>query len=268
MYKDFYGFKEKPFSKTPDPRFLFLSRVHREALARLQYAVEEREVALLTGEIGCGKTTLSRALMDTMGEGYKFCFIFNPRLNAVEFLRIIARSLDIETPPSSKDDLLTVITKTIYRMHDSGICPVIVIDEAQLIPDRDVFDEIRLLTNFQLDDRNLMSFVIMGQPELLPMLSHQMYEPLRQRIAIHYHLKPLDIQETLEYLDFRVETAGGSPGIFAPDAVQRIYEISGGVPRKINIIATNALLIGFGKDAAIIDGSIIDEIKEEVTLQC
>jgi len=266
MYKEFYGFREKPFSKTPDPRFLFMSRGHREALARLQYAVEEREVALLTGDIGCGKTTLSRALMDSVGTAYRFCFIFNPKLNALEFLRILARNLDLDNPPAAKDDLLTVITEALYRYHGEGRCPVIVIDEAQLIPDREVFDEIRLLTNYQLDDRNLISFIIMGQPELRKRLAHSVYEPLRQRVAIQYHLKPLDVEETLEYIDFRLEIAGGTPGLFTPDAVQMIYDLSGGVPRRINIIATNALLVGFGKDAALIDGAIIEELKGEVTL--
>jgi type II secretory pathway predicted ATPase ExeA len=159
-----------------------------------------------------------------------------------------------------------VITEALYRYHGEGRCPVIVIDEAQLIPDREVFDEIRLLTNYQLDDRNLISFIIMGQPELRKRLAHSVYEPLRQRVAIQYHLKPLDVEETLEYIDFRLEIAGGMPGLFTPDAVQMIYDLSGGVPRRINIIATNALLVGFGKDSALIDGAIIEELKGEVTL--
>lgn len=266
MYKEFYGLAEKPFSKTPDPRFLYLSAGHREALARLQYVVEERELALLTGDIGCGKTTISRALMDSMGDAYRFCFIFNPRLTALELLRVIARDLSVETPPAGKDELLREITEALYRFHRQGCCPVIVIDEAQLIPDREIFDEIRLLTNFQLDDRNLLSVIIMGQPELRRILAAPVYEPFRQRIAINYHLSPLDLEETLEYLDFRVEVAGGSPGLFSPDAVQKIYELSGGVPRKINVIATNALLEGFGRDAAWIDAAIIEQMTDELTI--
>ena len=266
MYKDYYGFREKPFSKTPDPRFLYLSNGHREALARLQYVLEEREMALLTGEIGCGKTTISRALMDEMGDGYRFCFVFNPRLTAMELLRVIARGLGIEFPSNAKDDLLGEITGALYRFHTQGCLPVIVIDEAQLIPDREIFDEIRLLTNFQLDDHNLLSIVLMGQPELRKILGAPVYEPFRQRIAMNYHLRPLDLEETLEYLDFRVEVAGGSPGIFTPDAVQRIFELSGGVPRRINIIATNALLEGFGRNAAMIDGSIIEDMTTELVI--
>ena len=266
MYKEFYGLTEKPFSKTPDPRYLYLSRGHQEALARLQYVIEERELALLTGDIGCGKTTISRALMDSMGDAYHFCFIFNPRLNAIEFLRGIARGLRVERPATAKDELLEEITGELYRFHQERRCPVMVIDEAQMIPDREIFDEIRLLTNFQLDDRNLLSVIIMGQPELRRMLAAPMYEPFRQRIAINYHLKPLDLEETLEYLDFRIEVAGGSPGLFSPDAVQRIFELSGGVPRRINVIATNALLEGFGRGAAWVEGSIIEGLKGELSI--
>lgn len=266
MYKDFYSLREKPFSKTPDPRFLYLSKGHQEALARLQYVIEERELALLTGDIGCGKTTISRALMDAMGEGYFFCFVINPRLGPNEFLRIIARDLTIASPSEKKDELLREITEALFRFHEQGICPVLIIDEAQMIPDREVFDEIRLLTNFQLDDRNLLSVIVMGQPELRKMLAVPTYEPFRQRIAINYHLLPLSLEETQEYLDFRMEVAGGSTGLFSPDAIQRIYELSGGVPRRINVIATNALLEGFGRDAAWIDASIIEEMTHELAI--
>lgn len=266
MYKEFYGLREKPFSKTPDPRFLYLSKGHQEALARLQYVLEERELALLTGEIGCGKTTISRALMDSMGDAYHFSFIFNPRLNAMEFLRGIARGLLVEDPSANKDELLREITDALYRFHQEGRCPVFVIDEAQLVPGREIFDEIRLLTNFQLDDRNLLSMIIMGQPELRRILAAPVYEPFRQRIAINYHLSPLDLEETLEYLDFRMEVAGGSAGIFSPDAVQSIYELSGGVPRRINVVATNALLEGFGMEASLIDGAIIDGLRDELSI--
>jgi type II secretory pathway predicted ATPase ExeA len=264
MYKEFYGFREKPFSKTPDPRFLYLSPGHREALARLQYVVEEREMALLTGDIGCGKTTISRALMDSVGDEYFFCFIFNPRLTALEFLRIIARELTLKEPPQGKDGLISEITVALYGFHNERRCPVIVIDEAQMVPDREIFDELRLLTNYQLDDRNLLSIIIMGQPELRRTLSEPVYEPFRQRIAINYHLAPLNLEETMEYLDFRVSVAGGEAGIFSPDAVQRIFELSGGVPRKINVVATNALLEGFERDASWIDASVVDALADEL----
>jgi type II secretory pathway predicted ATPase ExeA len=264
MYKAFYGLSEKPFSKTPDPRFLYMSSGHREALARLEYAVEESEIALLTGEIGCGKTTLSRALMDRVGGRYHFLFVFNPRLSCDELLRVIAAGLSVESPSLQKDQLLREITGALYRLHGEGRIPVLVIDEAQMIADRELFDEIRLLTNFQLDDKNLMSVIIMGQPELRAMLASPDYEPFRQRISLNFHLAPLGLEETLEYLDFRMVAAGGTPGLFSPDAVQRIYELSGGVPRRINAVATNALLIGFGRDASWIDASVVEETAAEL----
>ncbi|MBT0662984.1 AAA family ATPase [Geobacter pelophilus] len=264
MYREFYGFTEKPFSKTPDPRYLYLSRGHREALARLKYVLEEKEFAILTGEIGCGKTTISRALMDTMGESYRFCFVLNPRLTPMEFLRTVARSLCCDLPATSKEDLLQEMTDSLYRLHCEGLSPVLVIDEAQLIPDRDVYDEIRLLTNFQLDDRNLLSVILMGQPELRTILAAPQYEPFRQRVAINYHLKPLTLEETQEYLDFRMEIAGGYPGLFTPDAVQKIYEFSGGVPRMINLVATNALLEGFGREQSFIDAELVESLRSEL----
>jgi type II secretory pathway predicted ATPase ExeA len=264
MYKAFYGLADKPFSKTPDPRFLFMSAGHQEALARLEYAVEESELALLTGEIGCGKTTLSRALMDRVGDRFRFCFVINPRLSDDELLRVIAAGLEVPDPALTKDRLLSEITAALYRLHGQGRIPVVVIDEAQLIPKRELFDEIRLLTNFQLDDRNLLSVIVMGQPELRGMLASPAYEPFRQRISLNFHLAPLGLEETLEYLDFRIAAAGGEPGLFSPDAVQRIYELSGGVPRRINAVATNALLIGFGRDASWIDGSVVEETAAEL----
>ncbi len=266
MYKAYFGLREKPFSKTPDPRFLFLSRGHEEALARLEFVLEERDIAVLTGDIGCGKTTLSRALMDRLGNGYRFCFIVNPRLNAIEFLRTTARLLDVNSPAASKDALLDQIHTAVYESYQAGVCPVVVVDEAQMISDAEVFDEIRLLTNFQLDDRNLLSVVVMGQPELRGMLASPRFEPLRQRIALHYHLAPLSLDETMEYLDFRLEAAGGRAGLFSPDAVQKMYDLTGGVPRKINSMATNALLVAYGSDAALIDSAIIDEIRDELML--
>ncbi len=266
MYKAYFGFREKPFGKTPDPRFLFLSRGHDEALARLEYAVEERELALLTGDVGCGKTTLSRALMDRCGERCRFVLVFNPRMSAIEFLRTVAFGLDITEPGRGKDDLLRQITGALYQNYSDGICTVLVVDEAQTINDLAVFDEIRLLTNYQFDDSNLLSVLIMGQPELRNILHYQHLEPLRQRISLQYHLQPLSLEETMEYLDFRLVAAGSVPGLFTPDAIQLIHEISGGVPRKINSIATNALLVAYGSDAAMVDGMIVGEVKDEFIL--
>ncbi|TLM61374.1 MAG: ATPase [Deltaproteobacteria bacterium] len=264
MYEEFYGLKERPFSKTPDPRFLFLSRSHREALARLQYAVEERDIVLLTGEIGCGKTTLSRALTDALDEQYRVMLIINPRLTPLEFLRNLALRLDIVEPSRFKTDLLEQIGTALYGFYEQGICPVLVVDEAQLVPHKETFDEIRLLTNFQLDDRNLLSVVLIGQGELRQRLRHRAYEPLRQRIGMQYDLQPLDRGEVAEYLDFRVVTAGGVPGLFSAAATDLLYRYSGGIPRKINHAAALALLEGFGRESRTIDEAVLESVMLEL----
>lgn len=264
MYEAFYGFHERPFSKTPDPRFLFLSRSHREALARLQYAVEERDMVMLTGEIGCGKTTLSRALVDSLDERFRVMLVINPRLTPLEFLRSLAMRLDIVEPSRYKADLLEQIGSALYGFFEKDVCPVLVVDEAQLVPHKETFDEIRLLTNYQLDDRNLLSVVLIGQGELRQRLKHRAYEPLRQRIGMQYDLLPLDRGEVADYLDFRLVTAGGTAGLFSPGAVDHLYRYSGGIPRKINHAASLALLEGFGRGVRVINEDVLENVMLEL----
>lgn len=264
MYETYFGLHERPFSKTPDPRFLFLSRGHREALARMQYAVEERDLVLLTGEIGCGKTTLSRALMDALDDTFKVVCLINPRLTPLEFLSSVARHLGVVEPARFKVDLLEQIGRVLFEYYEKGVTPVVVIDEAQLVPHKETFDEIRLLTNFQLDDCNLVSIVLMGQPELKRRLKHRAYEPLRQRIGMQYDLKPLDQVETAEYLDFRMVRAGGRPGLFSTAAVAAIYAYSQGTPRMINHAASLALLECFGRGGDRIDQAIMAAVMLEL----
>ena len=266
MYKEFYGLTERPFSKTPDPRFLYLSQQHKEALSRLIYAVEERDLILLTGEIGCGKTTLSRALLDELDDSYKVILLINPRLSPMEFLRSLAVRLDIDDPARFKAELLEQIANALYALYEQGQCPVLIVDEAQLVPHKETFDEIRLLTNFQLDDQNLISVVLMGQPELRKRLAHRAYEPLRQRFGLQYDLKPLAREEMSDYLDYRIETAGGVKNLFQADAVDMIYAYSAGIPRKINHAATLALLEGYGRDKTRIDAVVMNAVMAELNM--
>jgi type II secretory pathway predicted ATPase ExeA len=266
MYEEFYGLKQRPFTKTPDPRFLFLSRSHEEALARLQYAVEERELVLLTGEIGSGKTTLTRALMDSLGEKYRVIIIINPQLTPLQFLRTVAKRFDIHVSSNYKDNLLDAIYERVYEDYETGITPVIIIDEAQLIPNKNTFEEIRLLTNFQLDYMNLLSLILVGQTDLRRRLNHKTYLPLRQRIGLFYHLGPLSEDEMRGYVEYRLKVSGLEDPLFTEQALIRLYHYSAGIPRIINSLATSALLEGFGRELRVIDGFLINEAARELGL--
>jgi type II secretory pathway predicted ATPase ExeA len=267
MYKEFYGLSERPFTKTPDPRFLYLSRNHEEALARLQYAVEERELILLTGEIGCGKTTLTRALMDNLDENrYRVVTIINPVLTPGQFLRAVAKRLDIEIPSIYKADLLDAIYEKVFSCHESGLVIVLIIDEAQLIPSRETFEEIRLLTNFQLDYTNLLSLILVGQTDLRKRLNHKAYLPLKQRIGLYFHLDPISEREIKDYVEHRLKTSGRQDILFTDEALRLLHCFSGGVPRLINSIATSALLDGFAKEAGIVDTALIEDAARELNL--
>jgi len=264
VYRDFFGFKVRPFAKTPDPQFLYLSRSHREAYARLLHAVEEHDIALLTGGIGCGKTTLSRKLMDELDENYRIVLLTNPRLSPLEFLQVLALRLGVDSPPDNKSELLEQLGAQLYHLYQQQQHPVLIIDEAQLVPHKDVFDEIRLLTNFQLDDVNLLSVILMGQPELNKRLAHPVYEPLRQRIGIQFTLQPLQSAEVGEYLSCRLESAGGQPNLFTGSAVELISRHSAGIPRRINQLASLALLEAFGRGSQQIDVDIVAAVADEL----
>jgi len=252
MFEDFFGFQTKPFGKTPDPAFLFESPQHREALARLEYAVDEKELALLVGDIGSGKTTLSRALIDRIGDARPVVLLINPRLTPAQLLRSIASGLGL-APSRYRNELLDQIHSRLFELYEEKREPVLIIDEAQLIPSKATFDEIRLLTNFQLDEQNLLSVLLIGQPELEGRLERSHYAPLRQRIGLRYRLGPLSLAETVEYIEHRIRVAGGGRNPFDRAAMERIHAVSGGIPRLINTLATTALLDAFGDDAESID---------------
>lgn len=252
MFEEFFGLSGKPFGKTPDPSFLYESRQHKEALARLEYTVEEKELALLVGDIGSGKTTLSRALIDRIGDTRPVVLLINPRVTPPQLLRAVARGLGVE-PARFRNDVLDQIHTRLFELYEEGREPLLMIDEAQLIPSKATFDEIRLLTNFQLDDQNLLSVVLIGQPELEKRIEREAYAPLKQRIGMRYSLGPLSLEETIEYIEHRIRTAGATRNPFSSDAMAQIHALSGGVPRLINTLATTALLDAFGEDAESIE---------------
>jgi type II secretory pathway predicted ATPase ExeA len=263
MYKEFYNLRERPFNKTPDPRFLYHSPKHAEALARLLHAVEEQDIVLLTGDIGSGKTTLSRAFIDALDETYHPLLIINPRLSPSQLLRTVALRLGMEDANRYRQDILEGLNAKLYELYEAGRHPVIIIDEAQLIPGKSTFEELRLLTNFQLDDRNLLSLVLIGQTELRERLNKKTYRALRQRVGMQYHLGPLSREETAAYVQYRLKVAGREAPLFDDQALALLYQYSEGVPRRINIIAANALIEGFGREATTIGADIIESVVKD-----
>lgn len=264
MYLEYFNLKEKPFSNTPDPKFLFASKQYKEALARLMYAIEERELALLTGEIGSGKTTLSRVLIDSMDDKYLPILIINPRLSPAQFLRFLVKKWCNE-PKYFKNDVIDQLYDLLYAEYENQKIPVLIIDEAQLVPSKSLFDEIRLLTNFQLDNLNLLSIILIGQPELLKRFSKKKYEALTQRITMRFHLNPLKPDEVDAYIEHRWRIASSnnlSP--FTLGAKILIANYSRGIPRLINTIATNCLIQAFAEGVSKIEEQIVNDAAEEL----
>jgi type II secretory pathway predicted ATPase ExeA len=265
MYEEFYGLRERPFNRTPDPRFLYQSKKHAEAFARLQLAVEDQDIILLTGDIGCGKTMLSRALIDSLDAGFHPVLIINPRLSPSQLVRTIALRFGMDDMGRFRHDMLETINTRLFELYEAGKRAVVIIDEAQLVPGKATFEELRLLTNFQLDDRNLLALVLIGQTELRDRLKKKQYRALHQRVGMQYHLGPLDAGETAAYVEHRLKVAGRTAPLFEPDALALLYEHTEGVPRRINIIAGNALIEGFGRGAAMIGPEIIEDVIRDGT---
>ena len=232
MYEQYWGLREKPFRKTPDPRYLFLNDTCEEALERLQFAVEEMELALLTGEVGSGKTLLTRALVDRLGERYEVGMILNPRLSPRQFLRTTASELGVKEPRFHSSDLLDQIHARLLELDEAGRAALLIIDEAHLIPGKPTFEEIRLLTNFQLDDRNLIAIVLVGQPELRERLRHRAYRALTQRIGVSFDLQPLAAADARAYFAHRLKVAGATRPLFSADAIERAPRGRAGHPAR------------------------------------
>jgi type II secretory pathway predicted ATPase ExeA len=263
VYEGYWGLREKPFRKTPDPRYLFLNDTYEEALERLLFAVEEMELALLTGEVGAGKTLLTRAVVDRVGERYEVGMILNPRLSPRQFLRTTAAELGIAAPRFHSNDLIDQIHERLLALDDAGRAALLIVDEAHLIPGKPTFEEIRLLTNFQLDDRNLVAIVLVGQPELRERLRHRTYRALTQRIGVSFDIVPLAAADTRAYVRHRLAVAGAPGPIFTDEAMARLHTASAGIPRVVNQLATQALLEGMARGAREVDVAVIEAVAAE-----
>ena len=262
MYLEYWKLNKFPFENVPDPEFMFYSSEHKEALVRISYAVKRMKgAALLTGEIGSGKTTLSRVFIQQLPDDeFDIGLITNPSLNPLDFLKEVVYQIGLDINSNSKTELLGSLNrKLIDNLHQNKIT-LLIIDEAQLIS-ADTFEEIRLLLNFQMNDRFLMTFLLIGQPELKDMI--RQFKQLDQRIAIRYHLNPLNDEEATNYILYRLEKAGVTEPIFTKNALEAIYHYSEGIPRKMNNVCDLALLIGFSLKVNQIDENIITKVVKD-----
>ena len=267
MYENYWGLKEKPFENTPDPRFIYYSQQHREALARLLYVVRERKgAALLTGEYGSGKTLLSRVLWHELQQEHKYktVFILNPRLSGLEFVQEIVHQLSSGevVPSGSKIELFHALHKILYANHNLNRHSVITVDEAQAIENKEIFEELRLLLNFQLDNTFLLTIILLGQPELKNTVIN--LPQLNQRMSVRFHIKGLSSKETREYILHRLEVAGAKKPIFAEKSFEQIFYASMGIPRIINNICDLSLLVGCGNNLESIDKNTIVKVCEDL----
>ena len=259
MYEAHWGLTESPFENTPDPRFLYLSKQHEEGLSRLFYVVKTRKGAgVMTGVFGCGKTLLARAVIrELQKQGHRIALITNPRLDPLEILRMILYELGVSIPALHKSDVLFQLKEILSNNSRDGRETLIVIDEAHVIQDPNVFEELRLLLNFQMEEKFLVTLFLIGQPELRNQIETN--KPLAQRIAIRFHLEPLMLEETTSYIAHRLSVVGRTEPIFTQEAIRFIHEGSGGIPRRINQICDMCLFTGYVRQVDQVARDVVDE---------
>jgi general secretion pathway protein A len=267
MYRQFFGLVRRPFEMAPDPAFLYLGEAHREGLATLLYGVQSRKgFVLLTGEVGTGKTTLLHALLGQLDANTASAFIFNPRLTPLDFFRVLFDEFGISKPCHSKAEYLIALNEFLIERLERNETALLIIDEAQNLPP-EMLEEIRLLSNLETPSHKLLQIMLVGQPELNDLLARPELRQLRQRIVLRHHLRPFDATELDAYIDERLRLAGYTgAGIFKKSARRRIYEVTGGVPRLVNIVCDGALLTAYGRGQSVIGGEVILEVARDLAL--
>jgi general secretion pathway protein A len=265
MYASYFGLSDNPFAITPDPRFLFLSARHTEALAHLLYGVTESGGFIqLTGEVGTGKTTLVRTLLEKLPDNVDAALIINPRVSVLEFLRSICRELDIDWKQNqTPQDLIDTLNAHLLKAHEKGRRVVLIVDEAQGLS-AEVLEQVRLLTNLETRQQKLLQIILVGQPELRELLARTELRQLAQRITGRYHLTPLSRAETGAYVNHRLTVSGAMAPIFTGSALRSLQRISGGIPRLINIICDRALLGAYTQELRQVDGPLLRRASKEV----
>ena len=270
MYAKFFGLRQEPFSIAPDPRYLFMSERHREALAHLLYGLRGGGgFVLLTGEIGAGKTTVCRCFLEQVPKRCNVAYIFNPKLTVIELLKTVCDEFRIPLDPArlrtdTVKEYLDPINEFLLKTHAVGQNNVLIIDEAQNLS-ADVLEQLRLLTNLETSERKLLQIILIGQPELREMLARPELEQLAQRVIARYHLKALSPAESSQYIRHRLGVAGLSGTVpFDRDARKRIHQLSRGVPRRINLLCDRSLLGAYSAGRARVDRSMVDKAAVEV----
>lgn len=259
MYCEFYGFTEKPFTITPNPHFIFLSGNHREALASLVYGIDTRAGFIaMTGEVGTGKTTLLRALLTQLDrERYRSALIFNPCLSREQLLAAICRELCVKVARKNSLGYLDALNRYLLEEHAAGRTVVLVIDEAQnLAPE--LLEQLRLVSNLETERDKLIQIILAGQPELDELLSRHELRQLNQRITVRCRLTPMGLDDTNDYIQHRLKLSGCRiPGFFPRGAVKRVYRHSRGIPRLINVVCDQALVLAWTRESLSVDGATV-----------
>ena len=266
VYLDFYGLTDPPFDITPNPRFLFYSGRHREAYNHLMYGIRERKgFVQLTGEVGAGKTTLCRAMLEQLdNKHFATALILNPVMSPDELMKAIAIEFGLPVNGLDRLEILSVINHFLLHQYEDGKETVLIIDEAQDLTE-DLLEQVRLLSNLETDDRKLLQIVLLGQPELRDRLNNHRLRQLRQRITVRYHLAPLSRQEVAQYVQHRLHVSGGNgTPSFSRMALWRIYRYSKGIPRLINALCDKSLLAGFVQQRLQIDFSMVGRAIREL----
>ncbi|MGI5308990.1 ExeA family protein [Rheinheimera sp. WS51] len=259
MYTGFFGLTSAPFSIAPNPDFLYLSPRHAEALAHLRYGLGDAGgFVLLTGEVGTGKTTVSRSLLQELDENAEVAFILNPTLSELELLAAICDELKIRYKKSDASLKLLgdKIKQRLLKNHQLGKQTLLIIDEAQHLQPA-VLEQLRLLTNLETNTQKLLQVILIGQPELQEVLKRNDLRQLAQRITARYHLLPLDLHEVQQYLTYRLKVSGCQRPIFTVAAIKKLYQLSGGIPRLVNLMADRALLAAYSQQQALVNDKLV-----------
>ncbi|HEX2961555.1 MAG TPA: AAA family ATPase [Ignavibacteriales bacterium] len=266
MYWEYFNLKVNPFGITPDPKFLYLSTPHASAIEWMKMAIEQHEFGMITGEVGSGKTVLSRYLVDSLPEEtFRVAWIINPVMSSTQLLREIYGQLFDDKAPHSKSLLVKSLQEGLVNLFLENKYPVVIIDEAQVIPGTKIFEELRLLSNYQTDEQNLISIILMGQQELLKKLKKKTHRAFLQRVRFTLTLNPLTAEELDSYISHRLRVAGlEGESIFTPEAIERIHRITGGYPRPVNHLAAFSMMEAMTHEKDAVEASDVESAARSI----